>query len=95
MLSGYKYKSLATRTPKVVQKLHICEKVIFDQLLDFPILLLLFLHSLLVCHILLFESWIFFNTIRVSNSLDPDQARRCVGPDLGPNCSNEAIHILS
>ena len=42
--------------------------------------------------------WIFFffkltftknsfrNTIRVSNSLDPDQARRFVGPDLGPNC---------
>ena len=22
----------------------------------------------------------------VSNSLDPDQARRFVGPDLGPNC---------
>ena len=31
--------------------------------------------------------WIldFFNTIRVSNSLDPDQARHFVGPDLGPN----------
>ena len=25
------------------------------------------------------------NTIRVSNSLDPDQARHYVGPDLGPN----------
>ena len=36
---------------------------------------------------LLFECWIFFNTmIRVSNSLDPDQARHFVGPDLGPNC---------
>ena len=23
----------------------------------------------------------------MSNSLDPDQARRFVGPDLGPNCS--------
>ena len=23
---------------------------------------------------------------RVSNSLDPDQARHNVGPDLGPNC---------
>ena len=22
----------------------------------------------------------------MSNSLDPDQARRIVGPDLGPNC---------
>ena len=28
----------------------------------------------------------FFNTIRVSNSLDPDQARHFVRPDLGPNC---------
>ena len=28
----------------------------------------------------------FRNTIRVSNSLDPDQARRSVGPDLVPNC---------
>ena len=27
----------------------------------------------------------FRNTIRVSNSLDPDQARRFVGPDLSPN----------
>ena len=27
----------------------------------------------------------FRNTIRVSNSLDPDQDRH-VGPDLGPNC---------
>ena len=26
------------------------------------------------------------NTIRVSNSLDPDQARRSVGPDLGSTC---------
>ena len=28
----------------------------------------------------------FRNTIWLSNSLDPDQARRFVGPDLGPNC---------
>ena len=28
----------------------------------------------------------FGNPIRVSNSLYPDQARRFVGPDLGPNC---------
>ena len=27
----------------------------------------------------------FRNTIRVSNSLDPDQAQHFVGPDLGPN----------
>ena len=36
--------------------------------------------------------WCFFkiisfgNTIRVSNSLDPYQARRFVGPDMGQNC---------
>ena len=28
----------------------------------------------------------FRNNIRVSNSLDPDQARRSVGPDVCPNC---------
>ena len=28
----------------------------------------------------------FRYAIRVSNSLDPDQARQFVGPDLGPNC---------
>ena len=26
------------------------------------------------------------NTIRLSNSLNPDQTRHFVGPDLGPNC---------
>ena len=26
------------------------------------------------------------NTIRVSDSLDPDQAHNIVGPDLGTNC---------
>ena len=26
------------------------------------------------------------NGIRVSNGLDPNQDRRSVGPDLGPNC---------
>ena len=31
----------------MVQKLHICEKMHFDQLLDFPILPLLFLHTIL------------------------------------------------
>ena len=29
---------------------------------------------------------LFWNTIRVSNNLDPDQDRKNVGPDLGPNC---------
>ena len=26
------------------------------------------------------------NSFRMSNSLDPDQARHFVRPDLGPNC---------
>ena len=33
----------------------------------------------------------FKNTIRVSNSLESDQARQIVQPDLGPNC----LHRLS
>ena len=33
-----------------------------------------------------FSKYSFRNTIRVPNSLDPDHARRFVGPDLGPNC---------
>ena len=35
---------------------------------------------------LTFSKKSFWNTIRVSNSLDPDQARQHVGPDLGTNC---------
>ena len=35
---------------------------------------------------LTFSKSSFTNTITVSNSLDPDQARHFVGPDLGPNC---------
>ena len=70
---------------KWFQKLHICEKVSFDKLLDFPILLLLLLRTLLLSHILLYRCWTFFNTIRVSNSLDPDQAQHFVRPDLDPN----------
>ena len=33
-----------------------------------------------------FSKSAFRNAIRESNSLDPDQARQNVGPDLGPNC---------
>ena len=36
-----------------VQSRSFCENVYFDQLLDFPMLQLLFLHILLLCHILL------------------------------------------
>ena len=33
-----------------------------------------------------FSKITFRNTTRVSNSLDPDQARQFVGPDVDPNC---------
>ena len=33
-----------------------------------------------------FSKMIFRNISRVPSSLDPDHARRSVGPDLGPNC---------
>ena len=54
----------------------------------------LFTHCILgnfSCRLLIFSKLNFCknsfrNTIRMSNSLDPDQARRFVGPDLGPNC---------
>ena len=32
------------------------------------------------------QNQLFQNTIRVSNGLDPDQGRRYVSPDMGPNC---------
>ena len=46
---------------------------------------------MLFCHLLVFLKVnflknSFWNTFRVSNSLDPDQARHFFGPDLGPNC---------
>ena len=63
------------------------KKVHFDHLSDFQILLLLFLYTLFII-VPYFTLWMldFFNTVRVINSLDPDQARQTVGPDLGPNC---------
>ena len=40
-----------------------------------------------VCFLLLFFlKWSFGNISRVTSRLDPDHARRFVGPDLGPNC---------
>ena len=46
---------------------------------------------MLFCYLLIFSIANFSkkslrNTIRVSNSLDPDQARHFVGPGLGPSC---------
>ena len=50
-------------------------------------LFLLLIHTELLCHILLFGRWIVsIPPGRVSNSLDQDQARHFVRPDLGPNC---------
>ena len=69
----------------MAQNLHICEKVYFDQLLDFEYC---FYYSFTLFIVPYFTLWMldFFNTIRVSNSLDPDQARHFMGPDLGQNC---------
>ena len=66
------------------QKLHICENEYFDQLLDIYAFIIPS-HFIIVPY---FTFWLldFFNTIRVSNSLDPDQARHFVGPNLGPYC---------
>ena len=33
----------------------------------------------------------FWNIIRLSNSLDPDQAQQFVGPDLGLNCLQKLL----
>ena len=46
---------------------------------------MLFCRLLTFFKIDIFEK-LFQESIRVSNSLDPDQARCFVGPDLGPNC---------
>ena len=46
----------------------------------------MFLLRLLIFSKLTFSKHSFRNTIRVSNSSDPDQDRQSVGPDLGPNC---------
>ena len=47
---------------------------------------MLLVDRLLIFSKIKFSEKIFQNAIRVSNSLDPDQARQNVGPDLGPNC---------
>ena len=46
---------------------------------------------MLFCRLLFFSKSTFSkntsrNTIRVSNSMEPEQARQNVGPDLGLNC---------
>ena len=64
---------------------YIFAKKYFYQVSNFPVLLLLFFRTLVLCHISLVECF-FFNIISVSNSLDFDQAGHVVGSDLGPNC---------
>ena len=44
------------------------------------------LHDFVVCGFFFLFIFCFEINLRVSNSLDPDQARRFVGPDRGPNC---------
>ena len=42
------------------------------------------------CLLIFFKLKFFTNSFRdkfrVSNSLDPDEAKQNIGPDLGPNC---------
>ena len=47
---------------------------------------MLLLMLLLMFSIINFIKKIFQKTIKVSNSLDPDQDQQNVGPDLSPNC---------
>ena len=56
----------------------------FSQLLNFPILYFFIPSPFIICAIFYYLNAGFFHTIRVSNSLDLEQARHFVGPDLGP-----------
>ena len=47
---------------------------------------LVILHTFMSSAVFFFQKKTFRNTIRVSSSLDPDEARPFVGPDLDPNC---------
>ena len=57
---------------------------------------------MILSYAVFFQNELFFrnsfrNTIKVSNSLDPDQARHFVGPDLDPNCLQKyqlTTHII-
>ena len=62
-------------------------KVYFDQLLDFQILLLLFPSRFIIVPYFTLWTLDFFNTIWVSNCLDPDQARHFVWPRLASSSS--------
>ena len=73
----------------MVEKLHIYEKRVFSSGFGFcNIGFIVPSYFIIVPYLTLHGCWIIFNTIRIlmSNSLDPDQARHLVGPDLGQNC---------
>ena len=80
------------RTPycSCIEQLLIFYFLIFDLIVNLLVILTLCLLRLSSADIFLSKSTFsknaFRNTFRVSNSLDPDQARQNVGPDLGANC---------
>ena len=53
-------------------------------LISFSIFKYCFFYSFTLNYCAIFNS--LDATIKVSNSLDPDQAQHHVGPDVGPNC---------
>ena len=71
MLSDYKYKSLAKSTLYVIEKLHISEKVYFDQLFGFSNIAFIIHPHFSIMPYLTLRMLDFFNTIRVSN-IRPD-----------------------
>ena len=58
----------------------------YSKLFAFWVILHAFLPSVDFFFKLTFSKKSFRNTVRESNSLDPNQARRFVEPDLGPDC---------
>ena len=87
MYSGYKYKSLAKSTLRCLKNYIKKKKKCI--LIRFWIFQNCFYYSFTLYYCTYLTLWMLDfspNTIRVSNSLDPDQARHFVGPDLGPNC---------
>ena len=61
------------------------QKIQFWSAFGFSNIAFIYFHTFII--VAYFTLWMldFFNTIQVSNSLDPDQAWHFVGPDLGPN----------
>ena len=74
-----------------LDRIIILSKILL-KVIQLTLCLLEFFHEFVVCWYFFFQNHFFFrkkhfrNTISVSNSLGPDQDRRSVSPDLGPNC---------